>query len=106
MKLGIILYSADSEVVWNAFRLGILALSCEDEVTIFLLAEGVNAERQDTKEFNVSEKLQEFIDSGGKILTCGTCLNLRDQTAPEYCQTATMGTLYEMIKTCDRTVTF
>jgi sulfur relay (sulfurtransferase) complex TusBCD TusD component (DsrE family) len=105
MKLGIILYSSEPEVVWNAFRLGILARSCEDEVTVFLLAEGVEVESRDTDAFNVSEKIHEFIDSGGKILSCGTCLNLRDQTPPEYCQTGTMGALYDLIKTCDRTVT-
>ena len=106
MKLGIVIYSAEPEVVWNAFRLGILARSCEDEVTVFLLAQGVEAESLDTTDFNVSEKILEFVDSGGTILSCGTCLNLRDRTAAEYCKAATMGALYDLIKTSDKTVTF
>jgi sulfur relay (sulfurtransferase) complex TusBCD TusD component (DsrE family) len=104
MKLGLVIYSAVPEVVWNAFRLGILARSCEDEVTVFLLAQGVEAESMDTDEFNVTEKIVEFVDNGGKILTCGTCLTLRSQQASELCQTATMGTLYELIKTSDKIV--
>ncbi len=106
MQLGIILYSSEPEVVWNAFRLGILARSCGDEVTVFLLAEGVEAETRDTDKFNVSEKIQEFVDNNGRILSCGTCLTMRDQVAAEYCQTATMGSLYDLIKACDKTVTF
>ena len=41
MKLGMIVYSNDAEVVWNAFRLANLALTEKDEVKIFLLAKGV-----------------------------------------------------------------
>ena len=105
MKLGIVIYSHDPETVWNAFRLGILALSCEDEVTIFLLAKGVEVETLDRTEFDVTGKLGEFAQSGGKILSCGTCLNLRNQPTPENCQSATVGTLYEMIKNSDKVIT-
>lgn len=104
MKLGIVIYSSEPEVVWNAFRLGALALSCEDEVTVFLLAQGVEAESKDTHEFNVTEKIVEFVDNGGRILTCGTCLTLRNRQASEFCETATMGTLYDLIKNSDRVI--
>ena len=105
MKLGIVLYSHDPETVWNAFRLGILALSCGDEVTVFLLAKGVEVEILDTADFDIRNKLDEFSQQGGKILSCGTCLSLRDQPTPNNCQSATMGTLYEMIKTSDKVIT-
>ena len=32
MKLGIVIYSADSETIWNAFRLGNFALGQQDQV--------------------------------------------------------------------------
>ncbi len=105
MKLGIILYSHDPETVWNAFRLGILALSCEDKVTVFLLAKGVEVETLDSAKFDITDKLSEFAKSGGKILSCGTCLSLRNQPTPENCQSATIGTLYEMIKNSDKVIT-
>lgn len=105
MKLGIVIYSHDPETVWNAFRLGILALSCGDEVTIFLLAKGVEVETLDTNEFDVTDKLGEFAHNGGKILSCGTCLSLRNQPTPENCQSATVGTLYELIKNSDKVIT-
>jgi uncharacterized protein involved in oxidation of intracellular sulfur len=44
MKIGIVIYSNDAETVWNAFRLGNFALKERDEVKVFLLAKGVEAE--------------------------------------------------------------
>ena len=38
MKLGIVIYSTDAEIVWNAFRLGVFALQQGDQVKVFLLA--------------------------------------------------------------------
>ncbi|MEE8388436.1 MAG: DsrE family protein [Acidiferrobacterales bacterium] len=105
MKFGIVLYSHDPETVWNAFRLGSLALSCGDIVTVFLLAKGVEVESLDTHEFDISSKLADFAGNGGKILSCGTCMSRRNQPTPENCQSATIGTLYEMIKNSDRVVT-
>jgi uncharacterized protein involved in oxidation of intracellular sulfur len=44
MKLGIIIYSNDSETVWNAFHLGNFSLKQRDEVNVFLLGKGVEAD--------------------------------------------------------------
>jgi len=105
VKLGIVIYTHDPETVWNAFRLGILALSCEDEVTVFLLAKGVEIDSLDSDEFDVTDKLSEFAKNGGIVLSCGTCMSLRNQPTPANCQSATMGTLYEMIKNSDKVIT-
>jgi uncharacterized protein involved in oxidation of intracellular sulfur len=35
IKLGIVLYSNNPEVVFNAFRLGLFSLEKEDEVKVF-----------------------------------------------------------------------
>ena len=58
MKLGIVIYSTDSESVWNAFRLGVFALQKDDSVQIFLLANGVECESLNTEKFNVTEQMQ------------------------------------------------
>ena len=49
MKLGIVIYSTDPEVVSNGFRLGVHALGEGDSVQVFLLASGVEAESLDTE---------------------------------------------------------
>ena len=74
MKLGIVVYSDDPEVVWNAFRLGVFGLQQGDQAKAFLLARGVECEVLDTAQFPVSEQMQAFVDQGGEILACGTCL--------------------------------
>lgn len=106
MKLGIIIYSDDAEVVWNAFRLGNFALKEKDQVKIFLLAKGVECEKLDTDKFKVTEQMQAFVDAGGKILACGTCLKIRNSEGTEMCPLSTMKDMYEIIKESDRVVSF
>jgi len=67
MKLGIIISSNDLETVWNAFRLGVFSLKDGNEVKIFLMAKGVEAESIDTENFKVTEQMRSFIDNRGKI---------------------------------------
>jgi len=104
MKLGIIIYSNDSETVWNAFRLGIFALKEGDTVKVFLLAKGVECESIDTDKFRVTEKMQEFINNGGEILACGSCLEVRDSKGSEICPLSTMKDLYDLIKDSDKVI--
>ena len=106
MKLGIVIYSGDSETIWNAFRFGNFALAMGDEVRVFLLGKGVEAESLDAGKFKVSEQLQTFLDSGGKILTCGTCLEIHGLTAPEKFTVATLKDIYEIVRDSDKFVTF
>lgn len=106
MKLGIIIYSTDSETVWNAFRLGVFSLKQGDGVKVFLLAKGVECEKLNTDQFKVTEQMQALVDNGGKILACGTCLKLRHSEGTELCPLSTMKDLYEIIKESDKVVTF
>lgn len=106
MKLGIVIYATEAETVWNAFRLGVFALHQGDQVTVFLLAQGVECEQLNTAQFNVTAQMQAFIDHGGQILACGTCLQLRQREGSALCPLATMQDLYRLIKEADRVVTF
>ena len=106
MKMGIVIYSNDPETVWNGFRLGSFALKEGDEVKVFLLAKGVECESLDTDQFEVTEQIRSFVDHGGKILACGTCLKIRGSEGSEMCPLSTMKDLYEIVKECDRVVTF
>ena len=106
MKLALILYSADPETIWNAFRLGNFSLKEKDEVKIFLLAKGVEVESLGTEKFKIVEQMQAFLENGGKILACGTCLKLRQKESSELCPLSTMKDLYKMIRDADRVITF
>jgi len=106
MKLGIVIYSDDSETVWNALRVANFALSQGDEVEIFLLAKGVELEHLDNTVFKVAEQAVNFKKSGGKILACGTCLKLRKSEGTEMCPLSTMKDLYQLINGCDKVMTF
>lgn len=106
MKLGIVVYSNDAETVWNAFRYGNYALKEGDEVRAFLLGKGVESECIDTAQFKVTEQMHAFIDNGGEIFACGTCLKIRHSKGSEICPLSTMKDLYEIVKESDRVVTF
>jgi len=106
MKLGIIIYSTDAETVWNAFRFGAFALKQGDTVKVFLLAKGVDCEKLNTKEFDVTGQMQSFLDAGGKILACGTCLRLRKSEGTPLCPISTMKDMYDIVKESDKVLTF
>ena len=106
MKLGIIIYSTDAEVVFNALRLANFSLEEKNEVSLFLLASGVEYESLSSDKFPIQNLAQSFLDSGGQILACGTCLNLRQKDGSELCPLSSMRDLYELITDCDKTITF
>jgi len=106
MKLGLVIYSSDAETVWNAFRLGVFALKQGDELKVFLLAKGVECEKLNTEHFNVTEQMKAFVDNGGQILACGTCLKMRHSQGTELCPLSTMKDLYEIVKNSDKILTF
>jgi uncharacterized protein involved in oxidation of intracellular sulfur len=105
MQLGIVIYSNDPETVWNAFRLGNFALNKGDRVKVFLLAKGVECESLDTEEFKVTKEIESFI-TGGEIMACGTCLKMRQSEGSEICPLSSMNDLYQLIKTCDKIISF
>ena len=106
MKLGVIIHSTDAEVVYNALRLANFSLKEGDQVKVFLLASGVEYESLNSEKFNIIELAKKFLDKGGEILACGTCLNLRKQDSTELCPLSNMNDLYELIRDCDKTITF
>jgi uncharacterized protein involved in oxidation of intracellular sulfur len=106
MKIGIVIYSNDPETVWNAFRFGNFALKEGNEVRVFLMAKGVECESLDTDKFKVTEQIRSFVDTGGKTFACGICLKIRQSEGSEMCPLSTMKDLYEIVKECDKVVTF
>jgi sulfur relay (sulfurtransferase) complex TusBCD TusD component (DsrE family) len=106
-KIGIVISSNDAETVWNAFRLATYSQGEGDTVSVFLLGKGVEAPEIIHPEFDVKEKITSFLDKGGKILACGTCLELRKKTGKSnMCSVSTLSDLYDIIKKSDRLLTF
>ncbi len=105
MKLGIIVNTNDPETSWNALRLGNEALSTGNKVSVFLLGSGVEITNIRDRTFDVAVVLKKFLNSGGNLLACGTCLELRHQEAG-VCPVSTMSQLVEIISESDKMVTF
>jgi sulfur relay (sulfurtransferase) complex TusBCD TusD component (DsrE family) len=106
MKLTLVITQTNPEVVFNAFRLANFSLKEGDKVSVFLLAEGVELEQVDNTKFDVRGQAKSFLESGGEILACGTCLKLRNSMGSELCPISTMKDLYTLTKESDRVLTF
>lgn len=106
MKLGIVICSNDPETVWNAFRFGIFSLKEGDEAQVFLIAKGVECESIDTDRFQVTGQIRSFLENGGKIYACGSCLKIRQSEGSEMCPLSSMRDLYELVRESDKVITF
>jgi uncharacterized protein involved in oxidation of intracellular sulfur len=106
MKLGIVIYSNDTETVWNAFRVGVFSCKQGDAVSIFLLGKGVEAESLDSTKFDVIGQMRSFVEAGGTILACGTCLKIRRLEGSDICPLSTMQDLHALILDSDKVLSF
>ena len=106
MKVGIVVYSNDSETVWNAFRFANFSLAMKDEVSVFFIGKGVEFASLDAGVFKVSAQLTEFLKSNGKVFICGTCLDIHKLKAPGTFTVATLKELYDIVGQSDKVITF
>ncbi len=104
MKLGIVIHSNDPETAWNAFRLGVFARGKGDEVSMFLLGKGVECESIGTERFRVAEQMRSFVDAGGEVLACGTCLKMRGSEGSALCPVSTVADLHALIRDSDKLI--
>jgi len=106
MRIGVVISSNDAETCWNAIRYANFALGQKDEVKIFFMGKGVEYQKVSTDKFNTNEQAEKFMQSGGKIYACGSCIKSREQEGSEMCPISTMKDMYEIIKESDKVVTF
>ena len=106
MKIGIILETKEFEKAWNAFRFATTAIKQGNEVKVFLMGEAVECEGLTHEKFNVDEQLKSFVNAGGEILACGTCLKSRKLEGSDTCPISTMIDCVNMVTWADKTVTF
>ena len=106
MKIGIIIETKEHEKAWNAFRFAVTAKKQGHEVRVFLMGEAVECEGLTHEKYNVGEQLTMFVDIGGEILACGTCLKSRQLKETEACPMSTMNDCVNLVVWADKTVTF
>ena len=106
MKLAMVISQTNPELVFNAFRLANFSRKEGAEVKVFLLAEGVELDGISDLKFDVREQAESFLQAGGQILACGTCLKIRNSSGTELCPLSTMKDLHALIREADRVVTF
>jgi hypothetical protein len=58
------------------------------------------------EKYNVDEQLKNFVNAGGEILACGTCLKSRQLDGTDTCPISTMVDCVNMVIWADKTVTF
>ena len=106
MKLGIILETKEYEKAWNAFRFANTALKARHDVKVFLMGEAVECERLTHETYNVSEQLNAFVEAGGVVLACGTCLKFRRMEGNATCPISTMTDCLRMVEWAEKVITF
>ena len=106
MKIGIVIYSNDPETVWNAFRFGTYALKEGETVQIFLIGKGVESESLNTNAFKITELMRSFVDGGGGIAACETCLKIHHLGGSELCPVSTLADMHAIVKESDKIVAF
>ena len=58
------------------------------------------------RKFDVGKMMNEFVEKGGVILACGTCLRIRNKSGTELCPTSTMQDLVDLTVQSDKVLTF
>ena len=97
-SIGLVIYSNDTETVWNALRLANYSKNQGDTVRIFLLGKGVELDSMVKTNNDLKEQADKFLDNGGSILGCGTCLRSRNNKDPQVCKFSSLADLYELIR--------
>ena len=106
MKFAVILSTKNAETNWNAFRLANLALSKGDAVSVFLVGEVVEYGKNTSAQFDITQQVQKFMESDGKIIACGTCMAIRKQKSTQECPAGGIEDLYSLIVVSDKVLTF
>lgn len=105
-SIGMVIYSNDAETVWNALRLANYSKNQGDTVKIFLLGKGVELDSMVKTNADLKEQADKFMDKGGIILGCGTCLSSRNNKEPQVCTFSSLADLYALIRKNKIVLTF
>lgn len=86
-----------SERTWNALRLAKAILAVKSGVTVFLMGDAVTVAKkgQNPPEgyYNLEKMLIDLIQSGAKVLACGTCMTSRGLSKEDLIEGVEKGTM-------------
>lgn len=105
MQLGLIVETNDPERIWNGFRLANTALDAGHAVEVFLLGDGVEAPELDHETFNPHGVMRKYLNEGGALLACGTCLDSRDLDEDDLRPRAGMDDCLALVEAADEVIT-
>lgn len=106
MKIGIILETKEYEKAWNALRFATTSRKKEHVVKVFLMGEAVECENVTHEKYDVAGQLKAFVEAGGILLACGTCLKSRQMEESDVCPISTMIDCVNMVEWADKVLTF
>jgi len=106
MQLGLIVETNDPERVWNAFRLANTALEAGHVVETFLLGDGVDAPDLRHDSFNPHGVMRKYVNEGGSLFACGTCMDSRDVEPDDLRPRSTMADCLRIVEDADEVLTF
>jgi uncharacterized protein involved in oxidation of intracellular sulfur len=105
-SIGMVIYSNDVETVWNAFRLANHSKNQGDTVQVFLLAKGVEVDLLVNDNKDLKDQVDAFLEKGGEIQGCGTCLKSRNNDEPQVCTFSSLADLYTVVRKNKIVLTF
>jgi len=105
MQLGLVVETNDPERIWNGFRLANTALDAGHSVEVFLLGDGVEAPDLSHEKFNPSGVMRKFLNGGGTLLACGTCLDSRGLDESDLRPRGTMDDCLAIVEGADNVLT-
>ncbi|WP_198152422.1 DsrE family protein [Draconibacterium sediminis] len=105
-SIGMVIYSNDVETVWNAFRLANYSKNQGDTVQVFLLGKGVEVDLLVNDNKDLKQQVDAFLEKGGEIQGCGTCLKSRKNDQPQVCTFSSLADLYTIIRKNKIVLTF
>ena len=106
MKLAIVITSGDPESTWNAFRLANMAKEKGDDAKVFLVARSVEYEKYSSDKYPSRAEADKFVNAGGSIMACFTCMKSRHQEGTNLCPVSSLKDLYALVKESDKAVSF
>lgn len=86
--------------------LQLLQKKMNHEVKVFLMGEAVECEGLVYPKYHVDEQIKIYVNMGGDLLACGTCLKSRQLEDSTSCPISTMVDCVEVVTWADRVVTF
>ncbi|GMT49713.1 MAG: hypothetical protein IEMM0008_1252 [bacterium] len=103
---------SSSDKAWNGLKLGLTLLAYDQEVTLFLIDDGIDVGRQNHQipegEADLEELLKDFLGEGGRVKGCRMCIGNNGSKEPLITgiDVANMGDLSACVSSSDKVISF